>query len=175
MPAPVRDCIGNIFGSFVAASVRNPAAAPKVFGNVLLGFALTEAIALFALVGATGLAEELIFRGILQRCADDLAVLQFGDAEGLPRRRRRRQDPLRQGFRALAGDDDLEHRRLRLRRRRRLRRGPGHVPGGFHPRPPGARPVEEIEDRGTGDDRHGAALQSQRVQAHGTQRCADSG
>jgi F-type H+-transporting ATPase subunit c len=42
--------IGNIFGSFVAASVRNPAAAPKVFGNVLLGFALTEAIALFALV-----------------------------------------------------------------------------------------------------------------------------
>jgi membrane protease YdiL (CAAX protease family) len=34
------------------------------------------AIALFALVGATGLAEELIFRGILQRCATDLA----GDA-----------------------------------------------------------------------------------------------
>jgi F0F1-type ATP synthase membrane subunit c/vacuolar-type H+-ATPase subunit K len=42
--------IGNIFGSFVSAAVRNPAAAPKVFGNVLLGFALTEAIALFALV-----------------------------------------------------------------------------------------------------------------------------
>ena len=30
--------------------MRNPAAAPRVFGNVLLGFALTEAIALFALV-----------------------------------------------------------------------------------------------------------------------------
>ena len=42
--------IGNIFGSFVAAAVRNPAAAPKVFGNVLLGFALTEAVALFALL-----------------------------------------------------------------------------------------------------------------------------
>jgi F-type H+-transporting ATPase subunit c len=42
--------IGNIFGSFVAGSLRNPAAAPKVFGNVLLGFALTEAIALFALL-----------------------------------------------------------------------------------------------------------------------------
>ena len=42
--------IGNIFGSFVSAAVRNPAAAPRVFGNVLLGFALTEAIALFALV-----------------------------------------------------------------------------------------------------------------------------
>ncbi len=42
--------IGNIFGSFVSAAIRNPAAAPRVFGNVLLGFALTEAIALFALV-----------------------------------------------------------------------------------------------------------------------------
>lgn len=42
--------IGNIFGSFVSAAVRNPAAAPRVFGNVLLGFALTEAIALFALL-----------------------------------------------------------------------------------------------------------------------------
>ena len=28
--------MGNIFGSFLAAAVRNPAAAPKVFGNVLL-------------------------------------------------------------------------------------------------------------------------------------------
>ncbi len=44
--------MGNIFGSFLAAAVRNPAAAPKVFGNVLLGFALTEALALFALVVA---------------------------------------------------------------------------------------------------------------------------
>jgi len=42
--------IGNIFGSYVAAALRNPAAAPKMFGNVLLGFALTEAIALYALV-----------------------------------------------------------------------------------------------------------------------------
>lgn len=42
--------IGNIFGNYVAAAIRNPAAAPKVFGNVLLGFALTEAVALFALL-----------------------------------------------------------------------------------------------------------------------------
>ena len=42
--------IGIIFGSYVSAAGRNPAAAPKLFGNVLLGFALTEAIALFALV-----------------------------------------------------------------------------------------------------------------------------
>ena len=42
--------IGNIFGSFVSGALRNPEAAPRVFGNVLLGFALTEAVALFALV-----------------------------------------------------------------------------------------------------------------------------
>ncbi len=42
--------IGIIFGSYVSAGIRNPTAAPKMFGNVLLGFALTEAIALFALV-----------------------------------------------------------------------------------------------------------------------------
>ena len=44
--------IGIIFGNYVSAAGRNPAAAPKLFGNVLLGFALTEAIALFALVMA---------------------------------------------------------------------------------------------------------------------------
>ncbi|GJL89413.1 MULTISPECIES: F0F1 ATP synthase subunit C [unclassified Minwuia] len=42
--------IGNIFGNFVAGALRNPGAANRVFGNVLLGFALTEAVALFALV-----------------------------------------------------------------------------------------------------------------------------
>jgi len=44
--------IGTIFGQFVSGGLRNPAAAPKMFGNVLLGFALTEAVALFALVMA---------------------------------------------------------------------------------------------------------------------------
>lgn len=44
--------IGLIFAAYIEGSMRNPAAAPKVFGNVLLGFALTEAIALFALVVA---------------------------------------------------------------------------------------------------------------------------
>jgi F-type H+-transporting ATPase subunit c len=42
--------IGNIFGNFVSGALRNPGAANRVFGNVLLGFALTEAVALFALV-----------------------------------------------------------------------------------------------------------------------------
>ena len=50
--------IGNIFASYVSAAIRNPSAAPKVFGNVLLGFALTEAIALFALL--TGLLRYLV-------------------------------------------------------------------------------------------------------------------
>ena len=44
--------IGIIFGQYVSGSMRNPAATPKVFGNVLLGFALTEAVALYALVMA---------------------------------------------------------------------------------------------------------------------------
>ncbi len=42
--------IGIIFGDYVSAGIRNPAAAPGMFGNVLLGFALTEAVALYALV-----------------------------------------------------------------------------------------------------------------------------
>ena len=42
--------IGQVFGSFVSGALRNPAAAPKVFGNVLLGFALVEAVALYALL-----------------------------------------------------------------------------------------------------------------------------
>jgi F-type H+-transporting ATPase subunit c len=44
--------LGLIFGNFVAGALRNPSAAPKVFANAMLGFALTEAIALFALVVA---------------------------------------------------------------------------------------------------------------------------
>ena len=43
---------GNDVYLNVAGGLRNPAAAPKMFGNVLLGFALTEAVALYALVMA---------------------------------------------------------------------------------------------------------------------------
>jgi F-type H+-transporting ATPase subunit c len=42
--------IGNIFSSFIQAVGRNPAAQPAVFPMTMLGFALVEAIALFALV-----------------------------------------------------------------------------------------------------------------------------
>ena len=42
--------IGTIFASMVSAIGRNPAARPHVFGLGILGFALTEAVALYALV-----------------------------------------------------------------------------------------------------------------------------
>ena len=43
---------GNIFSSLVNSIARNPSARNDVFGIGILGFALTEAIALFALVVA---------------------------------------------------------------------------------------------------------------------------
>jgi F-type H+-transporting ATPase subunit c len=42
--------IGNIFSTLIASIARNPAARGEVFGIGILGFALTEAVALFALL-----------------------------------------------------------------------------------------------------------------------------
>ncbi|MFA5122571.1 F0F1 ATP synthase subunit C [Zavarzinia sp.] len=42
--------LGNLFSGFVAGALRNPAAAPKVFPNLLLGAALTEALGIFSLL-----------------------------------------------------------------------------------------------------------------------------
>ncbi len=42
--------IGTIFSSFISAVGRNPAARGEVFTMTMLGFALVEAIALYALV-----------------------------------------------------------------------------------------------------------------------------
>lgn len=42
--------IGNIFSSLVNSVARNPSARDQVFGLGILGFALTEAVALFALL-----------------------------------------------------------------------------------------------------------------------------
>jgi len=42
--------IGNIFASFISAVGRNPSAAPNVTQMTWIGFALVEAIALYALV-----------------------------------------------------------------------------------------------------------------------------
>ncbi|MSP04558.1 MAG: F0F1 ATP synthase subunit C [Acetobacteraceae bacterium] len=42
--------MGNIFAALVSSVARNPMARDQVFGLGILGFALTEAIALFALL-----------------------------------------------------------------------------------------------------------------------------
>ena len=42
--------IGNIFSSMVTSVARNPSARDAVFPIGILGFALTEAVALFALL-----------------------------------------------------------------------------------------------------------------------------
>lgn len=42
--------IGNIFATLVSSISRNPASRDQVFGIGMLGFALTEAVALYALL-----------------------------------------------------------------------------------------------------------------------------
>ncbi len=42
--------IGNIFATLISSIARNPAARDQVFGIGMLGFALTEAVALYALL-----------------------------------------------------------------------------------------------------------------------------
>ncbi len=42
--------IGNIFASLISSIARNPAARGQVFGVSMLGFALVEAVALYALL-----------------------------------------------------------------------------------------------------------------------------
>ena len=42
--------IGNVFSSLISSIARNPAARGEVFGLSMLGFALVEAVALFALL-----------------------------------------------------------------------------------------------------------------------------
>lgn len=42
--------LGNLFSSYLSGALRNPSAAPKVFGALMISFALTGALALFALL-----------------------------------------------------------------------------------------------------------------------------
>lgn len=42
--------IGNIFSSLIGSIARNPAARGQIFGVAILGFALVEAVALYALL-----------------------------------------------------------------------------------------------------------------------------
>ena len=44
--------VGNVWASFFQAIARNPAAKDEIGANIWIGFAVTEAIALFALLVA---------------------------------------------------------------------------------------------------------------------------
>ncbi len=44
--------VGNVWSSYFAAIARNPAAKDEIGATIWIGFAVTEAIALFALVVA---------------------------------------------------------------------------------------------------------------------------
>ncbi len=42
--------LGNIFGNYLSAAIRNPSAAKGQFGNLIFGFAVTEALGIFSLL-----------------------------------------------------------------------------------------------------------------------------
>ncbi|MDZ4691648.1 F0F1 ATP synthase subunit C [Terricaulis sp.] len=42
--------VGIIFGNFLQGAMRNPSAAPGQFGNLIFGFAVTEALGIFSLL-----------------------------------------------------------------------------------------------------------------------------
>src|ERR1700741_2373989 len=42
--------VGIIFGNYLAAALRNPSAAQGQFGNLIFGFAITEALGIFPLL-----------------------------------------------------------------------------------------------------------------------------
>jgi F-type H+-transporting ATPase subunit c len=44
--------VGNLFGQFLSGALRNPSAAQGQFANLLFGFAVTEALGIFAFVVA---------------------------------------------------------------------------------------------------------------------------
>ena len=48
--------VGTIFGQFLQSALRNPAAADKLGGRLIFGFAVTEALGLIAAVVARALA-----------------------------------------------------------------------------------------------------------------------
>ena len=44
--------VGNVWSSYISALARNPASKDEIGANIWIGFAVTEAIALFALIMA---------------------------------------------------------------------------------------------------------------------------
>ena len=57
--------VGIIFGNYLAAAVRNPSAAQGQFGNLIFGFAVTEALGIFSLL----IALLLLVRTLIFACA----------------------------------------------------------------------------------------------------------
>ncbi len=44
--------VGNLFGQFLQGALRNPSASDGQFGRLIFGFAVTEALGIFALLVA---------------------------------------------------------------------------------------------------------------------------
>ena len=42
--------LGSIFGNYPSSALRNPSAAQGQFGNLIFGFAVTEALGIFSLL-----------------------------------------------------------------------------------------------------------------------------
>ena len=42
--------VGTIFGNFLTGALRNPSASQSQFGNLIFGFAVTEALGIFSLL-----------------------------------------------------------------------------------------------------------------------------
>ena len=53
--------VGNIFAAYLDGAMRNPSAAPAQFGNLIFGFAVTEALGIFGFA----IALILIFAGLI--------------------------------------------------------------------------------------------------------------
>ena len=54
--------VGTIFGHYLAAALRNPSAAQGQFGNLIFGFAVTEALGIFSLLIALLAAVRALIR-----------------------------------------------------------------------------------------------------------------
>ena len=65
--------VGIIFGNYLAAAVRNPSAAQGQFGNLIFGFAVTEALGIFSLL----IALLLLF---VKLCSSRRSALPSGNA-----------------------------------------------------------------------------------------------
>ena len=71
--------IGVVFGSLINSVARNPSLTKQLFGYAILGFALTEAIALFALM----MAFLILFVFLWHSCCKKALILRYCDRGGM--------------------------------------------------------------------------------------------